>query len=400
MQFLVGIKLIKIDKSNPMDRDLFIAAQKVIAVVLTIPMGLTLIFGGNYGQNLGNKAIIFILIQLFVVGILVILMDEMIQKGWGIGAGTSLFLALSAATLLFRELFSLSLNPSDQYEIGVITAFVKLTIDSGPVKAFEKLLFRPTLPTNSILALIGTLIVFIVIVYFELMRIEIPVSFVTHRTAKSSFPIKFLFNSYSPLISVFNCFAALYFIAIMLWTVFNQDTTNFLIRAFGSFHVNPDSGFLEPVNGLVYFLIPPVGLFGEGGVLSADVNIMSSIFRVIVYAGIVIILMMGFSLFLMYSEEGKNPEDVAEQLSKAGVAIPGVGRTKTKIKGQLERYIPPVASLSGLFIGLLVVFGDITGAKGTAILLMVLVPTFRDYIDLIRRERAMEKLPTLLDILG
>lgn len=81
MQFLVGIKLIKIDKSNPMDRDLFIAAQKVIAVVLTIPMGLTLIFGGNYGQNLGNKAIIFILIQLLVVGILVILMDEMIQKG-------------------------------------------------------------------------------------------------------------------------------------------------------------------------------------------------------------------------------------------------------------------------------------------------------------------------------
>jgi preprotein translocase subunit SecY len=45
-------------------------------------------------------------VQLVAATIVVMLLDEMVQKGWGIGSGISLFIAAGVAGQIFSDLFS------------------------------------------------------------------------------------------------------------------------------------------------------------------------------------------------------------------------------------------------------------------------------------------------------
>ena len=66
---------------------------------------------------------------------------------------------------------------------------------------------------------------------------------------------------------------------------------------------------------------------------------------------------------------------VAEQIEGLGMQIPGFRRDPRIIEQVLNRYIPTLAIISGLFIGTLAAVADFTGAlgTGTGILLMVMI---------------------------
>ena len=68
-------------------------------------------------------------------------------------------------------------------------------------------------------------------------------------------------------------------------------------------------------------------------------------------------------------------KSVAEQIEGMGMSIPGFRRDPRIVEEVLERYIPTITILSGLFIGLLASVADFTGAlgTGTGILLTVMI---------------------------
>ena len=116
----------------------------------------------------------FILTQLFIVGILVILLDELIQKGWGLGSGVSLFIMAGVAQQVLWNTFSLV--PSGEGPLGVIP----FIIDSVIRGTWDFALFRPNnLP--SLFGLIVTIAVILVIIYIEGIRIEIPITYTKYR---------------------------------------------------------------------------------------------------------------------------------------------------------------------------------------------------------------------------
>jgi preprotein translocase subunit SecY len=83
---------------------------------------------------------------------------------------------------------------------------------------------------------------------------------------------------------------------------------------------------------------------------------------------------MVFSIFWV-STSGLDSASVAEQLESTGMQIPGYRSDKRTMQAVLEKYIPALALLGGLAVGLLAAFADFTGAigTGTGILLTVMI---------------------------
>src|SRR5208283_2383680 len=90
LQLLAGSSIIQCDMSNAEDRGLFTSASKVFTVVLTGIQAAAYLISGMFGTITGTATLV-IFLELIFAGIIVMLMDELVQKGWGIGSGISLF---------------------------------------------------------------------------------------------------------------------------------------------------------------------------------------------------------------------------------------------------------------------------------------------------------------------
>jgi len=108
MQLLLGSKIIKVDMSDPYDRSMFSGSQKVFAMFLTVLNIIAYLAGGAFGElTIANATFVFL--QLLFSGVIIILLDEILQKGWGIGSGVSLFIATGVAGQIFCFLEELPL---------------------------------------------------------------------------------------------------------------------------------------------------------------------------------------------------------------------------------------------------------------------------------------------------
>ena len=105
------------------------------------------------------------------------------------------------------------------------------------------------------------------------------------------------------------------------------------------------------------------------GMPTGDEFIRAGIYSLLLIAGSVI-----FSIFWV-STSGMDARSVAEQIEGLGMQIPGFRRDPRIIEQVLDRYIPTLAIISGLFIGILAAMADFTGAlgTGTGILLTVMI---------------------------
>jgi preprotein translocase subunit SecY len=95
-------------------------------------------------------------------------------------------------------------------------------------------------------------------------------------------------------------------------------------------------------------------------------------------------------------------KDVAKQIERTGMQIPGFRKNPLVLERILERYIPPVTYFSGAFVGLLAAGADLLGtvgnASGTGLLLAVGI-ILRTY-EQIQKEQAMEMHPMLRQFFG
>merc|ERR1712078_142324 len=89
IQLLAGAKIIEVDQSLKEDRALFGGAQKLFGMLITMGEAVAYVMSGMYGdvREIGAGNAILIMVQLFFAGIIVILLDELMQKGYGMGSG-------------------------------------------------------------------------------------------------------------------------------------------------------------------------------------------------------------------------------------------------------------------------------------------------------------------------
>ncbi|KYQ90475.1 protein transport protein SEC61 alpha subunit [Tieghemostelium lacteum] len=361
MQLLAGVKLIEIDQSVKSDRDLFSAAQKLFGVLICIGQATAYIWSGTYGDpaTIGFGGAFLIVLQLFFAGIIVMLLDELLQKGYGIGSGISLFIATNICENIVWKTFSpttINTGRGTEFEGAVIALFHLLVTRSDKTRALKEAFYRQNLP--NITNLLATVFIFLVVIYFQGFRVDLPVKNTRLRGQQGTYPIKLFYTSNIPIILQSALVSNLYFVSQLL---FRQFPTNILINLIGAWRETDYGGFV-PVGGFVYYISPPHSMMA----------ILADPFHALFY---ITFMLTSCALFskVWIEVSGSSAKDVAKQLKEQGMTMKG-HRDSSLVK-ELNRYIPTAAAFGGLCIGALTVIADFMGAigSGTGILLAVTI---------------------------
>jgi len=387
LQLLIGSGIIGADLGNPEDRSLFTAANKFFTVLLTGVQASAYIIGGLYG-DLDFSSIIVIFIQLLCAGVILMLLDEMIQKGWGIGSGISLFILGGVAQTIMWSSFNPYTTGGDGKMRGAFLALGQTILNGDPIQnAFLRVNSETGALTNdpTMLGFVTTVIVFLIVIYMEGVRVELPISHANYRGFRGKYPIKLLYVSNLPVIFASALFANVYIFAQLLQSQFPN---NFWINLLGTFGVDTN-GQTSLTGGLAYYVTAPTTL----GAAAADPV------RALIYVGVMVGFAVIFSLTWL-EVGGLGPGTVAQQLVDSGMQIPGFRRSGKSIEMVLKRYIPVVTVLGGAIIGLLASVSQFFGVFGTGTGILLAVGILYQYYQLLVQEQVTEMYPALGRVLG
>uniref|UniRef100_A0AAA9TMH5 SEC61 translocon subunit alpha 1 n=2 Tax=Bovidae TaxID=9895 RepID=A0AAA9TMH5_BOVIN len=172
MQLLAGAKIIEVG-DTPKDRALFNGAQKLFGMTITIGQSIVYVMTGMYGDpsEMGAGVCLLITIQLFVAGLIVLLLDELLQKGYGLGSGISLFIATNICETIVWKAFSpttVNTGRGMEFEGAIIALFHLLATRTDKVRALREAFYRQNLP--NLMNLIATIFVFAVVIYFQVAK--------------------------------------------------------------------------------------------------------------------------------------------------------------------------------------------------------------------------------------
>uniref|UniRef100_F6ZM86 Translocon Sec61/SecY plug domain-containing protein n=1 Tax=Ciona intestinalis TaxID=7719 RepID=F6ZM86_CIOIN len=376
MQLLAGAKLIEVGDS-PKDRALFNGAQKLFGMVIAIGQSVVYVMTGMYGEpaDMGAGICLLIIIQLFVATLIVLLLDELLQKGYGLGSGISLFIATNICETIVWKAFSpatVNTGKGTEFEGAVIALFHLLATRSDKVRALREAFYRQNLP--NLMNLMATVFVFGVVIYFQGFRVDLPIKSARYRGQQSSYPIKLFYTSNIPIILQSALVSNLYVISQLLAVRFRG---NFLISLLGVWGDVEGGGPARsyPIGGLCYYLSPPESFAG----MLADP----------IHAFVYVAFMLGSCAFFSKTwieVSGSAAKDVAKQLKEQQMVMRG-HREKSMIH-ELNRYIPTAAAFGGLCIGALSVMADFIGAIGSGTGILLAVTIIYQYFEIFVKEQA------------
>jgi len=374
MQLLAGSKLIEVDKKLKEDKELFEGATKLFGFLITIGEAVAYVISGMYGDlsQLGPVNAYLIIIQLVIAGVIVLLLDEVMQKGYGIGSGISLFIAVNICETIIWKSFSPFTITNDsgtvEYEGAIVSAIHLLVTRPNKLSALNKAFYRQS--STNLFNLITTAVVFLIVVFFQGFKYHIKISH-KNTNAEQTYPIPLFYSSNIPIILQTALVSNLYFFSQILYKRYK---TNFLIRLLGQWQDVDSGGHSVPVGGLAYYISPPRDIL----------EIARDPFHTIFYISFVLISCALFSK--TWTEvSGSGIGDVVKNLQDQGYFI--AGTRETNMKDRFKKVIPTAATLGGLCIGALTIFADFVGAigSGTGILLAVTI-IYSYYEEMIKKE--------------
>ena len=424
MQLFAGAKIIQLDLQDSSDKQLYQGVQKLLVLFMIPVESIPQVYGfldpsesiiGQYGLGWAN---VIIVSQLFIGSYLVFLLDELVSK-WGIGSGISLFIAAGVAQSTFVGTLSplpvvqgspLSIDNPPSGVLPMIFYTLRTATNSELVSqnGFEMMLLNHA---NPIAALASSILVFLVVAYAESSKLELPLTHGKVRGHRGQYPIRLVYASNIPVILMAALLANVNMFTLLFWSHPVLSTVPILgsqgwgskAHWFGAYEpgaTTPTDGFAwysSMVNGVGDWLIPLLNQTGDAYGHSLG-QIMIHVF---VY---VFFMTAGSTVFAKFWIETTNmgAKDVAKQIERTGMQIPGFRKNPVVLERILQRYIPPVTLFSGAFVGLLASGADLLGtvgnATGTGLLLAVGI-ILRTY-EQIQKEQAMEMHPVLRDFFG
>lgn len=362
LQILVGGKLIDLDLSNPRDKVIFQGTQKVLATFFTIFEAAAMVLMGALPAIGNDPYLQFLLIaQLTLGGLMIIYMDEVVSR-WGFGSGVGLFIAAGVAgQIMIGALNPLPVKGSE--------------VPSGRIPAFIYQFLNGQTRWELLVPLLGTIVVFAIVVYALNVRVEIPLTYGRFRGARGRYPIKFIYASNIPVI-----FASIFLTNVQLWASFLNNAGYPILGAFSG---------NKPISGIAYYTRIPNPIY------SADFDP----FAYVVFAVTLVILAVLFSIFWVETT-GMDAKTVARKLQEGGMQIPGFRGDLRIIERVLEKYIPAVTVLGGAAVGLLAALGDLTGALGGGTGVLLTVGIVYNLYEQMAKEQLFEVHPMMRKISG
>ena len=424
MQLFAGAKIIRLDLQDSEDKAMYQGVQKLL-VLLMIPIeSIPQTYGfldptqaliQDYGMGWANFVIVA---QLFAGSYLVFLLDELVSK-WGIGSGISLFIAAGVAQSTFVGTLSpLAATSGVGYSIqnppsGTLPMIFYMFREASNGEMIANNGFETILLThvNPVIALFSSVVVFLVVAYAESSKLELPLTHGKVRGHRGKYPIRLVYASNIPVILMAALLANINMFTLLFWNHPTLQKTPILGRnGWGS--MSEYIGTYEPgsstasggfawyssmVSGVNDWFIPILNQ--EGDIYGHNLWQIGG--HVVFYVTLMTVGSMVFAKFWI-DTTNMGSKDVAKQIERTGMQIPGFRKNPLVLERILERYIPPVTYFSGAFVGLLAAGADLLGtvgnASGTGLLLAVGI-ILRTY-EQIQKEQAMEMHPMLRQFFG
>lgn len=364
LQLLMGADIIQMDMNDPAQKSLFQGVQKLVAILFCFFEAGVYVASGFIPALGGGLTTAILILQIAIGGILIIFLDEVVSK-YGIGSGVGLFIVAGVSSTIIWRAFSWVTRAGTQQFVGLIPQLMK-GITTGNI------------PSTALFPLLFTIIIFLVAVYVQTMRVEVPLTSSRMRGRGTKYPLKFLYLSVIPVIFVSALFAN-----VQLWGIALDGMG---VPVLGTFQNN------QPVSGIAYYLQSPSGALGTPGQAMATIGNPRKILQIITYTSGMVLGAIVFGKFWA-KMSNMTSDDVADQLKNIGLHVPGFRRDKRVIKRVLDRYIPPLIVLSAISVGLLASIADLTGALGTGTGILLTVGILYQMYESLASEEAFRSLP-------
>jgi len=369
LQLLKGAQILNIDTNTTEGKRFFQGMQKLLTFAFILFEAMVYVLMNGIAANPGFTGLV--IFQLCLGGLLIVFMDEVVQK-WGFGSGVSLFIAAGIGWRLFAQLFQF-LGPQGDFEAsGKVLALISSIISGDGTGA-----------ASAIFPIIVTAILFLLVVFAQSLKVEIPLAFDRVRGHSVKWPLQFFYAGVIPVILVSALAANIQLFGSLLEN--------------GLGHATFLGGFSEgqPISGLSFWihstpLLDPIikGSFRW-------VFLLQAFFHVLFYVTFSILF-----AFFWVSTSGMDAKGQANKILGSGMSMPGFRRDERVLESILKRYVGPLTIMGGAAIGVLASVADLLGALvgGTAILLAIMV-LYQLYQN-IAQQHAVDMNPALKGFFG
>lgn len=306
-----------------------------------------------YGEisQLGALTAIGIVLQLFLAGIIVLFLDELMQKGYGMGSGVSLFIATNICeNIIWRALSPITIKTDNgiEFEGALVNAIYLVATREKKLLALTQAMYRSNIA--NLHNLLATVLIFLVVIYFQGFKVDIKLASHQVRGASQNYPIKLFYLSSTPIILQTALVSNLHFISHLLYKRFK---TNPLIRLIGIWQeTEGGGGQARLVGGLAYYFTPPRSI----------IDVFYNPTHALLYFTFIILSSAIFSK-LWLEMSGRSPSDIVKQFKDSKMFIKG--RKEESMYKVLNHYIPVAAAFGGMCIGALTILADLLGAVGS-----------------------------------
>ncbi len=352
LQLFTGSGILNIDTSTAEGRKFFQGLQKILIMFFIVLEAIVYVAMNGLQANPGFKGIV--IFQLILGGLAIYYLNELSEK-WGFGSGVSLFIGAGVSWRLFTSLFQFIdqqgqnclLDFSGTMCSGKIWILIQSIINRYPVEFLA-----------AFLAIAVTIGIFLLVVWAQSLKVEIPLSFGRVRGYSVKWPLSFFYSSVIPVILA----AAL----IAQFQLFGSLFQNWLGRPtfLGEF-ING-----QAVSGLSFWL---------GSTNLLELAIRGGLLPRYLLQGLIHILafMALCTLFgvLWVKTSGMDSKAQAKKIAGSGLQVAGFRQDIRILESILDRYIMPLTVMGGAAIGFLASITNLVGAltSGTAILLVIMI---------------------------
>lgn len=380
LELIVSAGLISYDSTDREEKAVYDGVNKLLAVIITIVEGAAYVSAGMYGEpsKLGMPMCAIIIMQLITSTMICILLDDLLQKGWGIGSGTSLFIATNVCDTIVWKCFSpstINTGRGAEFEGAIIAFFHLLVTRTDKVRALREAFYRPQLP--NLTNVFATFVVFVVVVFFQGFRVPLMTKSKFNGQDRQPYMIKLFYTSNMPIILQTSFVSNLNFFSQILSRRFGDG--NFLINMLGRWeprgYNSRGSGQLFPVGGLAYYITAPSTFF----------DLMSDPIHAIFYIAFMLTSCALFSRFWI-SISHTGPRDVAKQLVAQGRWLVQARESEEDMARLLDKYIPVAASFGGCCVAALTMTADFLGAVGSGTGILLSVTMINQYFEILQQE--------------
>ena len=377
LQLLSGSGIINIDTNTVEGKKFFQGVQKLLvfffiifeASIYVLMKGLEPVAGLAW----------LVILQLVLGGLAIFYMNELCEK-WGFGSGVSLFIGAGVSWRLITSAFQFV----NQQGRNCLLDF-KNTPCSGKILVLIQSLINkyPIEFVSALATIIATVVIFLLVVWAQSLKVEIPLSYGRLRGYGVKWPLQFFYASVIPVILTAALVANMQLFGGLLENWLGHAT--FLGHFSNGHAVSGFSFWIGSTNILELFI--------RGGFMWRYA--IQGLVHTLFYMALCVL----FSVFWVKTS-GMDSKAQASKIASSGLQVSGFRQDPRIMESILDRYIMPLTIMGGAAIGLLASLTNLLGAlvSGTAILLVIMI--FYQFYQNIAQQHMTDMNPAMRKFMG